>query len=144
MIWRPIRRAQLRWTPTITFSTPGNLSVTYTVQAGDATIDGDEVRASFRIATSAFTHTTASGTLMVAGLGLTSANETNFVWDGACTWGGITMPGGRTQIAVAMAANSTTFLFTASGSGVAPQNIAAADTPSGGTLILRGNLRFRI
>lgn len=60
------------WTPTITFATPGDLSVVYTVQQGSYTKVGHLVRADFYVDTSTFTYTTASGVFRVAGLPFTS------------------------------------------------------------------------
>ena len=142
MIAHPARIARGSWTPVLTFATPGNLSVSYTTQVGDYTIIDREVFGSFRIVTSGFTHTTASGNLQVTGFPVTPSSDTGFVWDGALTWGGITKAG-YTQVCCAFAAGSATLLFTASGSGVAPSNIAAADMPTAGSVVLRGNFRFR-
>lgn len=55
------------WTPTLTFATPGNVSVSYTTQLGAYTRIGQWVTASFVIVTSAFTHTTAADSLYIGG-----------------------------------------------------------------------------
>jgi hypothetical protein len=65
------------WTPTITFATPGDVSVTYSVQSGRYTKIGNRVFYSCRVATSAFTYTTASGSLMIAGLPFLPATSQN-------------------------------------------------------------------
>jgi hypothetical protein len=59
------------WTPTISFSTPGNLNVTYTQQNGKYTKIGRQVFFSCRIFTSSITWTTASGVLQVFGVPFT-------------------------------------------------------------------------
>lgn len=55
------------WTPTLTFDTPGDLSVAYSVQVGDYRRCGDVVSAAFRVALTTWTHTTASGSLRIGG-----------------------------------------------------------------------------
>lgn len=133
-----------KWTPAITFAAPGDLAVTYTTQLGDLAIIDGECFASFRIITSAFTHTTAAGGLMITGMPIQANSDTGFLWPGDCTWGGITMAGGRTQCSIVAVAGSSTLLITASGSAVAPANITAAEMPTGGAVNLRGAVRFRI
>lgn len=61
--------------PAITFSTPGNLSVSYTTQTGQWRRMGKSLFVAFRVTCSAFTHTTASGTLNITGLPFTLANN---------------------------------------------------------------------
>lgn len=62
------------WTPTITCDTPGDLSVTYSSQVGKYTKIGRLVHLQFYIVTSAFTHTTASGSLRIGGIPFTAAS----------------------------------------------------------------------
>lgn len=59
------------WTPTLSFTTPGDLSVTYSTQEGDYVRVGDHVFLSGRVVTSAFTYTTATGALRMGGLPFT-------------------------------------------------------------------------
>lgn len=61
------------WTPAITFTTPGNLVITYSTQTGAYTKIGNLVQISLRITTVTFTHTTASGTMLITGLPFTPA-----------------------------------------------------------------------
>ncbi len=56
------------WTPTITFSTPGDLSTTYTTQVGTWTRKGDDITLRCTIETSTFVHTTSSGNLEISGI----------------------------------------------------------------------------
>jgi hypothetical protein len=64
------------WTPTITYSTPGTLAVTYTSQAGTYTKVGNLVTLSFGIRLSAFVKGTASGDLQVGGVPFTQGFDT--------------------------------------------------------------------
>lgn len=131
------------WTPSVTFATPGDVSFTPTLAVGELVKQGSRVDATFRLA-GTITHTTAAGNLQVTGLPYTPAAIPNMLWDGALIWGGITLAGGRTQVCCALVNGSPTFLFSASGSGVAPSNVDTTQVPTGGTLILRGNIRFRV
>lgn len=63
------------WTPVLTFATPGNLSVVYSAQNGSYTKIGNRVFVVANMVTTTFTHTTASGALLVTGLPFT-AGET--------------------------------------------------------------------
>lgn len=64
------------FTPSITFSTPGNQSITYNVRSGVYTKIGDMVFVSIILSTATFTHTTASGGLDVTGLPFASGSPT--------------------------------------------------------------------
>lgn len=67
--WRdlaPYRSAS--WTPAMSFATPGDLSVTYSLQDGYYWKIGPLVFFRCEMATTAFTHTTASGNFRVTGL----------------------------------------------------------------------------
>jgi hypothetical protein len=133
----------LEWTPVLTFATPGDLALTYSIQIGTFTKIGRVVIASFRINTSAFSFTTATGNLQITGLPFPSANVTNGTWEGAVVWGGITKAG-YTQVVPVVTANTTAIMFTASGSGVAASNIAATDTPTGSSMVLRGTVIYHV
>lgn len=56
------------WTPVMTYSTPGNISVTYATRQGSYTKIGQVVYTKIILETSAFTHTTAAGNLQVTGI----------------------------------------------------------------------------
>lgn len=56
------------WTPVLTFSTPGNISVVYTTQIGSYVKIGGRLFLDYSINTSTFSYTTASGNLRVTGL----------------------------------------------------------------------------
>jgi cytoskeletal protein CcmA (bactofilin family) len=65
------------FTPTLTFATPGNLNVVYSVRIGQYTKIGDTVYVNLRVTTSTFTHTTASGNSTVSGLPFTALAVTS-------------------------------------------------------------------
>lgn len=129
------------FTPTITFATPGDLSVAYSVQIGLYTKVGRMCAFNFTVTTSTFTHTTASGALTVAGLpftgvsGSTATSTVRFL--------GITKAGFSDYTSlVAGAVNTTTFV--ACNSGAVFSTVVAADTPSGGTVSLTSALVYHV
>lgn len=125
------------WTPVLTFATPGNLSVTYAVQVGTYIKTGKMVTVQFRISTSSFTHTSASGNLLITGLPFASNSVTNSNTVGALRWNGITKAS-YTDLVSFMNAAESQFRVSASGSGVGSANVDAADMPTGGTVSLFG------
>jgi hypothetical protein len=127
----------LEWTPVLTFATPGDLAVTYSTRVGTFTKIGRVVIATFRLNTTAFTYTTASGVLEITGLPYTAANVANAIWGGWLVFGGVTKAG-YTEFDANVSANASLISVVGSGSGVAPSNVTAADMPSGGSVILRG------
>jgi hypothetical protein len=128
------------WTPTLTFSTAGDLSVTYSVQAGAYTKVGNVVTVSANIVTSAFTHTTAASNCRVTGLPFTASATGRAI--GAVLFQGITNAN-LTQL-VAQVENSTDYVeFLGSKSATNSVTIAAADMPTGGSVILRFSVTYR-
>ena len=119
------------WTPTLTFSTPGDLNVVYGTRTGSYTKVGRLVHVSLQIVTSTFTHTTAAGTVLVTGLPFTS----NALSRGSTgmQWSGITKAG-YTDVAASLPGSSAQIAFTAAASGSAFASVVAADMPSGGTI----------
>lgn len=129
------------WTPTISFATPGDLTVAYSVRVGTWSKVGGVVTAWFEIATSTFTHTTASGNLIISGLPYTSVASRQT--SGAIgAYGGITSAG-YDHMGTLMIGSSTTFNIYKSGSGVATGPVTAAVMPTGGTVVLYGQVSYR-
>ena len=67
------------WTPVMSFTTNGDLAVTYSAQVGFYERIGSMVTAHFRVVASAFTYTTATGTFQITGLPFTSNATTNYI-----------------------------------------------------------------
>ena len=129
------------WTPVITFTTPGNQSIAYSVQIGNYIKEGNKVTLQCSITTSTFTHSTASGSLALTGLPFTPKTQTSISFPAAVEWSGITKSGYTSVIARAVS-GSTTVQFIGSGSG---QPAAALDTtwlPTGGTVALNFVLTY--
>ncbi len=131
------------WTPTLTFATPGNVSVAYTAQVGYYQRVGNLITANCNIVTSAFTHTTASGELKITGLPYTAADYTEYHNIGTCVWSGITKAT-YTQITPRIRPNEAFISFLASGSGVAASQVTANNMPTGGDVILRVAITYFI
>lgn len=126
------------WIPTLTFATPGDLSVVYSVRTGFYRRVGTLVELWFAVATSTFTHTTATGNLKITGIPFLPISTHNK--RGTCSWGGITKAN-YTQVVPTLSSTSEIF-FVASGSGQAISNIAVADTPTASTMNLQGHITY--
>lgn len=131
------------FTPGITFVTPGDLDVTYSVQLGWFTRIGNRYFCDFAIATATFTHTTASGSLRITGAPDTIKNVANYIPNAAVHFGGITKTG-FTQLTTQPAINTTYLNVRASGSGQTPDHVSAADMPDSGAVVLRGQFQFEV
>ena len=129
------------WTPVLTFVTPGDLSVAYSVQFGRYVKQGNTVTVYFNVQTSTFTYTTATGNLRLTGLPFTSASASNLDLQGSTVWGGVTKAG-YTGVSPVVVANTALIEFSASGSGVAPSSVDVADALTTSTVFLRGSITY--
>lgn len=127
------------WTPVLTFTTPGNLSVVYSSQFGKYRKVGDTVTIWCNVQTSTFTHTTASGSCQITGLPFASVASYNNM--GALYWSGITKAT-YTDINSRVAPSVSVIDFIACGSGVTASNVAAADMPTGGGILLLTTISY--
>jgi len=118
------------WTPVLTFGTPGDLSVTYSVQVGTYVRCGNLVTANARIITSAFTWTTAAGAMQITGLPFTSDATANNYAMGSMYFSGL-IAAGYTQFTPRVNPGTTLVIITTSGSGVAASSIVTTNAPSG-------------
>jgi hypothetical protein len=137
----PVAYEENTWTPTLTFATPGDLAVTYSVRTGTYTKVGRMVFANVNIVTSAFTHTTASGICRISGLPYTSLNTVGQRFQGTTNASGITKAG-YSQFIPRVIENSSIIEMVANGSGVAVAAITAADMPTGGSIVIRADIAF--
>lgn len=129
------------WTPVLTFTTPGTLSIT-SVATGSYTKKGREVTLHFAIQTSAVTLGTASGSLTVTGSPFT--NSASGVRFGSLSWDGITKAS-YTQINSRMVASSNLITFLATGSGQVRSQVVVADvTPAAGVMTINGTIIFEV
>lgn len=131
------------WTPTVTFATPGDLSVVYSARNGRFTKIARLVVAQFDIITSTFTFTTASGNFQVTGLPFTSAAT----YRGSGNWSHLTgmtsFGAGYTYTAPRVEPSATLFTIIQMGTSPAGNAIAGSFT-TGTNLILRGFVEYTI
>ena len=125
------------FTPTLTFATPGDLSVVYTVQVGRFIRLGDLVHYILDVAATP-TFTTASGILALPGLpyaaaATPAANAGTAVVDGAS----VTYPTGRTGLAAWLATAASELNVVAQGSATGITRLVAADVASGSAVRIR-------
>ena len=122
------------WAPVLTFVTPGNLSVVYSTQTGVSTKVGNLVFYSFHVITTTFTHTTASGSLLVTGLPFTSNGTPGLFHIGAVQFGTFTLTASYTQITARIVPSVTQFDFVQSGSTVGPLVMTTAEAVTGSAM----------
>lgn len=119
------------FTPTLTFATPGDLSVAYTTRVGRYTKVGNRITIDVNIVTSSFTWTTAASYMRVTGIPYPSATSSGAQSKGAMNVSGLTKAGYTNFVASLEDTNNAGVAFYASGSGVASGTVNAADMPSG-------------
>ena len=124
-----------------TFTTPGDLTIAYSINEARWTKLGRMVFADINLITSTFTFTTSANQLVVTGLPFIATNTTGYDTANPIEYSGITKAGYHT-VSARLSANSATLSFEASGSGVAQSSVTAANTPTGGTLLLRGRVTY--
>lgn len=131
------------WTPTLTFQTPGNLSVSYATQAGSFVRVGKQVTAGFRVK-GTMTHSTASGQFLIGGFPFTARSGSQQWSSGlgmataAISWDGATRPIASLQ----KTPNTATAGIWVSGPGVGGFWIQAAQIASGNEPDLFGSVTY--
>lgn len=130
------------WVSTITFATPGDLSVVYTTQTGVYTRIGDIVLAQFQLNCTP-TYTTASGQFQVAGLPLSAANSND---TGAISIQtvGVVYPAGCTKLVFTSTAAASVLSFVGLGSAVASAPLTTVGVPSGTVLQISGSILYHV
>lgn len=126
------------WTPTLTFATPGDLSVVYSARTGDYTKIGRHVFVQFQIATSTFTHTTASGAAQITGLPFAQSGTAPC---GAVSWQGVTRAGIDSLVAIL---TGSTVLFRISQTASSIASLSATDMPTGGAVEFTVTLHYHV
>ena len=131
------------WTPTVTFDTPGNLSVGYTTRNGSVLQIGNATAAlcfaTFNIVTSTFTFSTASGFLDINGLPIAPIATLQSQAAGTIPiWGGVT--GIATPPLIRTPGASVLVLTTGS---TTSNDLTTSNFTSGVNIVLRGNFMYR-
>lgn len=130
------------WTPVLTFATPGDLSVAYTVQQGSWQRLGRLIAWDFSIVTSTFTHTTAAGDLRITGLPFTCDNVTGRIPQGSGAWQGITKAN-YSQVMFDVNPGTAYISPSICGSAQSWVTVTKADMPTAGTVKLVANGIYR-
>lgn len=118
------------WTPTLSFATPGDLSVVYSRQLGYIWAMGNMVKAIGSIITTTFTYTTAAGNNQILGLPYAGKTATGLVQVGECLADGWTKAN-YTQAAFTLSSGAFTANLRLSGSGQPLYIPTVTDMPSG-------------
>ena len=131
------------WTPSFTFSTPGNLTAVYSTQAGQYWRQGNLVNAWFRCTTSAFTHTSASGSFQIAGLPVAMTSNTGFRATGAPLWRTISVSGYTDLVVFADPSQNTSVLYLfASGPGTTVLQLGAAHLTTAVNISIESHIAY--
>lgn len=121
--------AATTFTPTVTFATPGDLSVAYATQTGFYVRIGTLVFVSIALSFTP-THTTASGNVRFSGLPLTVAQVNNIMQADLVT-NSVTWPAGTTYL-LGLAVNTTNYIeLRSEGSGASRASWTVTQFPTG-------------
>lgn len=133
------------WTPSMTFATPGDLSLGSVTATGYYTKKGREVTIHFRYSFTP-THTTASGNFRLTGLPFTvSANLTVVTSIGSIsTSTNVSYPAGLTYCSINPIASQTYCQIIANGSSTANANLTTTNFATGLTYTLTGTVVYFI
>ncbi len=131
-------------TPTITFATPGDLTVSYFNQVGEYTRIGNLVTVGIFVYAIP-TYTTASGNLLIQTLPYTAnGSGLTYVGGGGGYIQGCTFPTGCTSVSFVALGGTTNATVVASGSGVNAVNFSTTQVPSGSLLQFQFSFNYFI
>lgn len=132
------------FTPVLTFTAVGDLSVVYVTQLGFWERVGNIIHYWLDIQTSTFTHTTASGQVRITGMPFTSSAISGFVQEsGTVAFEGYT-DASYPHLTASLTVNSSQLSITKSGSGQVINVVGAGDMPTAGTVRIRIAGYYRI
>jgi len=130
------------WTPALTFTTPGDVSVSYTVQTGQYQRWGARVHCTFSL-TFTLTHTTASGSINITGFPFTAAaSNANpaFLYTS-----NVTLPASRTVVSVNVSAADSVATLIALGTATTASTLSTTAIPTGATTYtIRSTVTYQI
>ena len=130
------------WVPTLTFATPGDLSVVYSLRIGNYQKIGRWVHCIAELATSTWTHTTASGNFQVTGLPFAARTETSGVHVGSLNTSGVNFSAGYTFCCPYLQSAATLLLIVESGDNVGQQALGVAAFPTSSNFGLSISIRY--
>jgi len=128
------------FTPTVTFSTPGDLSVVYSAQQGQYTKVGNLVTFGIRLVFTP-TYSTASGTIRIATLPVTPSGSAITMRPAVSTWSNVNLGAGYYMIGATIDASITYIALTQSGDAAVVGALGTTEFASGTayTLIFEGH-----
>lgn len=115
--------------PTVTFATPGDLSVAYGAQTAWTTTIGKITFINIALSFTP-TYTTASGEFRISGYGITASLRNSV---GGCYLGSVIFTVGNTQVNAVAQSGVNYLVIIQSGSTVASSSMTTTNFPSGGT-----------
>lgn len=133
------------FTPTLTYTTPGNISVVYSTRVGLYTKIGDLVFLAIRIITTTFTYTTSAGSMIITGSPFAPANVTGMATAGPLSRASGLSLGTNSQIALEMFLTDASLYFIAMdvGAGTSAGIGAGAATPTAVQKEFVGTITFK-
>jgi hypothetical protein len=130
----PNRARANTFLPVLTFATPGDLSVSYTVRNGLYWHESNGIRFEIRILASSITYTTASGSLRVAGLPISQLAGFDLVGDiSVVSWSKITLTSGYTALVAGKSVSADVIAILQTGSGEPYGSVSTSNIASGTT-----------
>ena len=135
--------SQGTWTPTLTFSTPGDINVVYSTRNGQYLRLGSLVIVNWSILTSTFTFSTASGNVAVSGLPFTTDANFTPITRGPVAHGvGFFFTAGYTGLLVTPDASAITMTFRLFGNSTTIINAGTSNFTSGTNVDLRATVPY--
>lgn len=138
-----LSQALTLWTPVFTFSTPGDLSVVYTLQSGLYSVVGSLVTISFNISLTP-TFTTASGTMRITGLPFTSNATVGNYATGGVILSSIALAVGKTMAALEVDPGVNYLTVYTSGTATATAQLQTTQFTTGVAVIIAGSLTYMV
>jgi hypothetical protein len=133
------------WTPVFTFSTPGDLSVVYTIQEGWYSRIGNIVVLQYSVSFTP-TFTTSSGTPSLTGVPFASNSTTASTTSGTSSISGtgFTYPVGTTYLVGRLNPGGSILNHVAFGSGSASASIQSTSFVSGVAVVISGTITYSV
>lgn len=131
------------WTPVFTFATPGDLSVSYALQAGSYSRIGNLVTISFNVICTP-TFTTSSGVLRITGLPFTSNAATGNYATGPLIASAITFTAGKTFAVLEVDPGVNYLTIYQTGSATATSQVTTANVVTGVAVTIAGSLTYMV
>lgn len=132
------------FTPTFSFSTPGDLNVSYSgTQLGFYSIIANQVFISFKLKCTP-TFTTSSGLLQMGGLPVACTSLSGFLAYGSVVGSSLVFPSGTTSLSLSILAGASNLSIQSSGTGSAIGTFTPSNFLSGTQVVIEGSIVYSI